>query len=70
MLLICWLARRTVSILHADAVDRSRLHSAKQITDAYLLALAVAYQGRFVTFDRSIALRAVLGATEQHLVIL
>lgn len=59
-----------VSLLAPDVIDRSRLHSAKQVTDAYLLALAVAHQGRFVTFDRSIALTAVRGAGEQHLLTL
>lgn len=40
----------TVSILDSKVIDRSRLHSPKQVTDAYLLALAVAHDGRFVTF--------------------
>lgn len=41
-----------------------------QITDAYLLALAVKNDGRLVTLDRSIPLRAVRGAEAQHLVML
>lgn len=60
----------TVSILDPKVIDCSRLHSPKQITDAYLLALAVAYESRFVTFDQSIALTAVPGAGAQHLTIL
>lgn len=60
----------TVSILDSKVIDRSRLHSPKQVTDAYLLALAVAHDGRFVTFDQSIALTAVPGATKQHLATL
>jgi uncharacterized protein len=55
-----------VSVLDSRVVDRSRVHSSKQVTDAYLLALAVANGGRFVTFDQSIALTAVPGATKQH----
>jgi toxin-antitoxin system PIN domain toxin len=39
-----------------------------QITDAYLLALAVKNGGRLVTLDRSISLGAVRGAEPQHLV--
>ena len=35
---------------------------AKQVTDTYLLALAVANGGRFVTVDQSITLSAVPGA--------
>lgn len=35
----------TVSILDSKVIDRSRLHSPKQVTDAYLLALAQALSG-------------------------
>jgi uncharacterized protein len=59
-----------VSILDANVIDASRVHNSKQVTDAYLLALAVANGGSFVTFDQSIALAAVRGARQQHLVIL
>jgi toxin-antitoxin system PIN domain toxin len=59
-----------VSVLDARVVDRSYLHGPRQVTDAYLLALAVAHDGRFVSFDRSLSLAAVPGATEGHLTIL
>ena len=59
-----------VSILDRGAVDRSRLHGASQVTDAYLLALAVAHDERLVTLDRTIPLSAAAGATEDHLVVL
>lgn len=59
-----------VSLLDENVVDRSRLHGARQVTDAYLLALATAHRGRFVTFDRSIPLSAVPGAKEANLTIL
>ena len=59
-----------VSVLDAGVVDRSRLHGSRQVTDAYLLALAVAHDGRFVTFDRSLSLTAVPGATADHLTVL
>jgi toxin-antitoxin system PIN domain toxin len=39
----------------------------RQITDVYLLALAVANGGRLVTFDRSISRAAVAGARSRHL---
>ena len=58
------------SIVNANAVDRSRLHGARQITDAYLLALAVKHGGRLVSFDASIALATVKGATAKQLVTL
>lgn len=60
----------TVSVLDDEVIDPSRIHNSKQVTDAYLLALAVANQGRFVTFDQSIALTTVLSARNQHLTIL
>jgi len=44
--------------------------SHRQITDAYLLALAKQMAGRLATFDRNIPLAAVLGATEEHIVVL
>lgn len=59
-----------VSLLDARIVDSSRLHGSRQVTDAYLLALATAHDGRFVTFDRSLSLTAVHGATEEHLTVL
>lgn len=59
-----------VSILDSDSFDHARLHGHRQITDAYLLALAVKHDGRLVTFGRSIPLSAVLGAEPHHLVVL
>jgi predicted nucleic acid-binding protein len=40
------------------------------VTDVYLLALAVAHGRRFATFDRSLQLAVVPGATAQRLVVL
>jgi toxin-antitoxin system PIN domain toxin len=57
----------SVSLLDSAAIDRSRLLNPRQVTDAYLLALAVARGGRFVTFDQSVAIAAVKGATPAHL---
>lgn len=58
-----------LSLLDASVVDRSRLHGPQQVTDAYLLALATAHQGRFVTFDQSISLAVVKGATADNLIV-
>ena len=58
------------SIVDARIVDAARVHSARQITDTYLLALALKHQGRLVTFDAGIALAAVKGASSRHLVTL
>ena len=59
-----------VSMLDEEIVDRSRLHSPRQVSDAYLLALATAHGGRFVTFDRRISIGAVPGAAEENLAVL
>ncbi len=42
----------------------------QQVTDVYLLALARRHDGRLATFDRSIAVAAVGGATREHLEII
>lgn len=60
----------SISLTDERIFDRSALLGSKQVTDAYLLALAVANQGRFVTFDRAIPTRAVPEATPEHLEIL
>ena len=59
-----------VSILDGKVFDYDRLLGPRQITDVYLLALAVKNGGRLVTFDRGVALRAVKGAQARHLVAL
>ena len=48
----------------------SIITSHQKITDAYLLGLAVRNHGRFVTFDRSIPMKSVIGAEPRHLVVL
>ena len=57
-----------VSVLDEAVVDPTRVHGPKQLTDVYLLALAVRHGGRLVTFDVGISLSAVLGARPEHLV--
>lgn len=59
-----------LSLLDAERFDGTRLHGPRQVTDAYLLGLAVAQDGRFATFDQSVPLSAVRGADERHLAVL
>jgi toxin-antitoxin system PIN domain toxin len=59
-----------LSLPDATVFDPSRLHGPRQVTDAYLLALAVAHDGRLVTFDRTVPVDAVAGARPRHLVVL
>lgn len=57
-----------VSLLDLRVADRTRIHGPRQVTDLYLLALAVHHRGRFVSFDSSIPLNAISGAEKKHLV--
>ena len=59
-----------VSLLDGRIVDPGRIHGPRQVSDLYLLALAVANRGRLVTFDRSIPLEAVRGAEKKHILVL
>jgi toxin-antitoxin system PIN domain toxin len=59
-----------ISFTDAGLFDHGRLQGPNQITDAYLLALAVRNRGCLATFDRGIALDAVRGAKAEHVVIL
>jgi len=59
----------SISLLEDRRVNSGHVHGPSQVTDAYLLALAVEHGGRFVTFDRSIPLSAVPGAKPEHLVV-
>ncbi|HET9107031.1 MAG TPA: TA system VapC family ribonuclease toxin [Steroidobacteraceae bacterium] len=58
------------SLLDPAVFDATRIHGPRQITDVYLLGLAVRHGGRFVTFDGRIPLQAVRDATEKNLVVL
>jgi toxin-antitoxin system PIN domain toxin len=58
------------SLLSPSLVNWEYIVGSRQVTDAYLLALAVHHGGRLVTFDHAIARRVVPGAEERHLVVL
>jgi toxin-antitoxin system PIN domain toxin len=59
-----------LSLRDQDWIDPGGILGPNQITDVYLLALAVKNGGRLVTFDRGIPLSAVRGAEPRHLVVL
>lgn len=59
-----------VSLLDERVLDWSHVLGHRQVTDNYLLALAVRHRGRFVTFDERITGVAVRGAKPSHLVVL
>ena len=58
-----------VSVLQADRFAQDRWLASRQITDAYLLGLAVHHGGRFVTLDRHLDRNIVRGAKVNHLVV-
>ena len=59
----------TTSVCFDEAtVDSGSLSGPRQITDIYLLALAVAHGARFVTLDKHVPLGIVREADEESLV--
>jgi uncharacterized protein len=50
--------------------DLSYARGHRQLTDVYLLGLAVKHRGRLATFDRSIPVKAVVGATTDTLAVI
>ena len=59
-----------ISLLDDALVDDRRLLGHRQLTDVYLLALAVAHDARLVTLDTRIPLAPVHGANATHLVMI
>ena len=57
-----------ISLLDATRIDYGRLLGPRQITDVYLLALAVKHGGRLVTLDRGISVGVVKGGAPDNLV--
>lgn len=58
-----------ISLFTAPQLRLSALTSIKQVTDTYLLALAVARGGKLLTFDRKLSPAAVAGGVEALVVI-
>ena len=58
------------SLLDDRLFDWSRIHGPAQLTDIYLLGLAVRHKACLVTLDRNIAINTVHGAKAQNLLVL
>lgn len=56
-----------LSLVQADILNPKHVLGQRQLTDAYLLALAVHQQGCLVTLDGAVALQSVHGAEPGHL---
>ena len=59
-----------ISLLDDTLVRFRGLAGPGQLTDVYLLALAVTHDMRLVTLDKRILLTPVAGATEDHLIVI
>jgi toxin-antitoxin system PIN domain toxin len=59
-----------ISLTDAGHFEHGLILGPKQVTDIYLLALAVHRGGRLVTLDRSISIASVKGAKADNLVVL
>jgi toxin-antitoxin system PIN domain toxin len=58
-----------VTLFDSQRVDSTRLLDSGQVTDSYLLALAVAHGGQLATFDRHLVTDAVIdGSKALHLI--
>ena len=60
----------SLSLLDPSILGAWSLTGHRQVTDAYLLALAVQRDACFVTFDARVPMSAVAGAQPRHLVLL
>jgi uncharacterized protein len=59
-----------ISLLDAQLFNRRGILGPRQLTDLYLLGLAVRNGGRLATFDRTVSLNAVRGTEARHVAIL
>lgn len=59
-----------LSLLDPNVVRWRSILGSRQVTDVYLLALAVGNGGCFVTLDRAVPLAAVVGAEARHLAVI
>lgn len=59
-----------LDLLDGKAIDWSLVLTSRHVTDLYLLGLAVAHGGRFVTFDRRIPRAALAKAEARNLLVL
>ena len=59
-----------LTLLDAERVRSARLLESAQVTDSYLLALAVAHHGQLATFDQKIVTDAVVnGPQALHVIV-
>ncbi|MBV8122850.1 MAG: VapC toxin family PIN domain ribonuclease [Burkholderiaceae bacterium] len=60
----------SLSLLEPGLLKWDRVTGTRQVSDIYLVALAVKNGGRLVTLDQGISVHAVRGASSKHLLTL
>lgn len=60
----------SISLLDPVRIRAHELAGHQQVTDAFLLALAVEHNGTLVSFDRGLPLAAVVGGEAPHVTLL
>ncbi len=60
----------SVTLRDTDLFVGNKILGPKQISDVYLLGLAVNRNGRLVTFDEGVGIGTVRGARNEHLVVI
>ena len=58
-----------LSLVGSEIIDMGQITTPAQVTDSYLLALAVAHHGQLATFDRRLSAKAVRGGRAAILAI-
>ncbi len=59
-----------ISILDGARFQHAHMHGHRQLTDLYLLGLAVKNKGRLVSFDQRVPMSAVVGARAENMMTL
>ena len=59
-----------ISLLDDSIFVMERIHGSRQLTDIYLLGLAMRHTARLATFDKGIPLSAVHSANASHLSVI
>jgi uncharacterized protein len=60
----------SVSLADERLFRSAAIASHNQLTDLYLLGLAVARHGKLATFDRGISIKAIMGAAQSNLEVI
>lgn len=58
-----------ISLLQDDLINWRHIQVSRQLTDTYLLALAKHNQAVFVSLDGRIEMSTVIGACDEHFII-